>query len=119
MFVIGQIATQFFIKPIYELRMAIGKIADALIFHAPSYRSEDGRVQDCFRQKASDLLARAYGVPFYRVVWFVSMGMIPSKGSILEASKGLIGLSNNPSDARTWRGKICKALGLNLGFSDV
>lgn len=116
-FVIGQVATQLFIKPIYELRMAIGKIADALIFHAPNYRSEDGKVQDLIRQKASELLARASGVPFYPVVWFVSMGMIPSKRSILKASRGLIGLSNDGSDIGMWRGRICKALGLKLGFS--
>ena len=115
--VMGQVVTRLFIEPIYELKRTVGNIAHALIFHAPNYGKQE--VRDFLRQKASDLLARACGVPFYPVVWFVSVGMIPSKRSILKANRALIGLANNPEDAPTCRRKVCKALGLNLGFSDI
>ena len=93
--VMGQVVTRLFIEPIYELKRTVGNIAHALIFHAPNYGKQE--VRDFFRQKASDLLARACGVPFYPVVWFVSVGMIPSKRSILKAHRALISLSNCPA----------------------
>lgn len=127
-FVLGQIFVKMVLDPIQELNKRKGDIADALIFYANVTNRYPGIKKDelekaklVYRQKASQLLARAHMLKWYKLwgLW----GMVPDRKDIAAASQHLIGLSNNVLDngadasfAKTkYRREICRLLDLEIG----
>jgi hypothetical protein len=62
-YVLGQIATRFFIEPYHEYRKLVGEIADALVYYANVSSSSNvdikEKASDKFRQQRSLLRVRA------------------------------------------------------------
>ena len=89
-----------FVEPIHRLRSLIGEIADSLVFYAdiycnPGYAKKElcDEASETLRRHASQLKARAYSIPWYRL-WAL-MKLVRKKTEIEEASAELIGLSNS------------------------
>jgi len=62
-FVVGQVATKFFLEPIHERSRTISEIIDSLIFYANLYGNPDKRIPasapiEIERHKASNTLRR-------------------------------------------------------------
>jgi len=125
--VLGQIVIRSFIDPIYELRKLRGEIADALIFHANVYMNPSPRfltdeiieTRNALRSLGSQLEAKSYAVPFYRLFSFIAA--VPTLESITRARSSLIGLSNSlQSDSIEHNEKRRKDIieALNLKIAD-
>jgi hypothetical protein len=127
-FVIGQVATKFFVEPIHEQSKAISEIIDSMIFFANLYSNPDSRnppstakerdeASKTLRRHASQLSSKTNSIVWYRLWEFLRV--VPKRSGVTEACKGLIGLSNNlfsgtSVDSREFRTQITK--GLNLSF---
>lgn len=127
-FVIGQVATKFFVEPIHEQSKTISEIIDSLIFFADLYSNPDSRdppsaakerdeASKTLRRHASQLSSKTSVIIWYRLWEFLRV--VPKRSGITEAARGLIGLSNSlfsgtPDDAREFKTQIVK--GLNLPF---
>ena len=127
-FVLGQVATKFFLEPIHEQSRAISEIIDSLIFYANLYANPDKRIpasapieierhkaSNTLRRHASQLSSKTNMIPWYGLWEFIKI--VPKRSCVTEACKGLVGLSNNlfsgtPEDAREYRTQITKALNL-------
>src|SRR3989344_7082070 len=102
-YVLGQIASKFFIEPVHELSQTIGRIGDSLIFYANVYTNKvdpkkHKEANEILRQQTSMLKARAQMVRWYSL--FHRLGFIPSKEDIAAAHFELIGISNlTPRDS--------------------
>jgi hypothetical protein len=99
-FVLGQIILKFYIEPIQQFRLHIGKITDALIFYANLYSNPGTNVKEQvkeasneIRKLASELISTSAVVPLYRT--WSSLKIIPKLKNIKEARSNLIGLSNS------------------------
>ena len=111
-FVMGQIAVRFFIDPIHDQKVLIGRIAEALSFYAdvvveprplsdavPEERRQDHlekseRALNHFRELASQLLPTVHAVPWYGL-WSKIPGLVPDRGSVRVAYDEMIGISNS------------------------
>ena len=117
-FVLGQVASRFFIEPCYEQRVVIGRIAEALLnyMHFFAYSGESvlpGSPEASLhlRNLSSELMARTVGVPGYS---FLSrLRFIRKQEDINKASRGLVFLSNMvakgtpvPSEERLWEQRL-------------
>jgi|CXWL01.1.fsa_nt_gi hypothetical protein len=127
-FVLGQIFVRMVLDPVHELQKQRGDIADALIFYANVTIRYSGikqeeleKSQDVYRQKASQLIAKAHMLRFY---WLWScLLMVPPRKNIAAAARSLIGLSNNVFDNGSdgsllkdkYRSEICRLLDLEIG----
>jgi len=127
-FVLGQIFVKMVLDPAQELYKLKGDIADALIFYANVDKRYSGIKEEelekahlTYRQKASQLLARAHMLRWYRLWRFFRI--VPDRKNIAAASRALIGLSNNVLDdgsnatsAKTrYQREICRLLDLEIG----
>ena len=100
-FVIGQIISKLFIEPIYEQRIVIGNVADALIYNAgwignPGNADPHGErtiASDVLRQISCNLMAKTHAVPWYRLLTLLSV--VPKYETIFESHRHLIFLSNS------------------------
>jgi len=102
-FVFGQLIVKFAIEPIHEYRKLCGEIADALVFYANvnvRYTGTQKAVLDeayrTYRRLAGQLFARAHVIRLYPVWAF--MRLVPRRKELAQASRSLIGLSNNVLD---------------------
>jgi len=127
-FVIGQVATKFFVDPIHEQSKTISEIIDSLIFFANLYTNPDKRnppsvpkerdeASKTLRRHASQLSSKSNAIVWYRLWEFLRV--VPKRSGVTEACKGLIGLSNNLfsgtlEDADEYRTQITR--GLNISF---
>jgi hypothetical protein len=127
-FVIGQVATKFFVEPIHEQSKAISEIIDSLVFFADLYSNPDnrnppaaleerGEASKNLRRHASQLSSKTNAIVWYKLWEFLRV--IPKRSGVNGACRGLIGLSHNlfsgtPDDAREFKAQITK--GLNLPF---
>jgi len=98
--IFGQIIVRFFIDPLIRQRRAIGKVVDALIYHADVYANPGTapkEVQDevrlILREKASLLSSRTYEIPLYN--FFASLNAVLPKKNIHEVCRSLMYLSNS------------------------
>src|SRR3989338_4434464 len=97
-YVLGQITLKFFIEPVHELLLEIGKIGDVLIFYPNVYTNKvdaekHTKANEALRQHASLLKAKKHLVKWHSL--FAFFGFIPGKESIHEAHAELIGISNS------------------------
>ena len=99
-FVLGKLAEKFIIEPIHELWGLRGEIDHSLSFFGYIYsnvvlRKDEFVVEAerAFREQACRLRARAAAIPCYWL--FHSLGWIPSKADVYEASEEMRGLSNS------------------------
>lgn len=102
-FILGQLYVEFVLRPIQEYKNIKAKIAKALIYNAhyyanPRRRTEDGEyihkwenASNEMRELAAEISAFSEIMPSRLLVFF----SIPKKENLLEASKGLIGVSNS------------------------
>jgi hypothetical protein len=95
-YVFGQIVIRFFVDPYQHYRQIVAEIADALVYYGNisggSNRQRQDEASNAFRQKASLLRVKAYGIPYYNK--FAKWRWVPPWSSIMEASSALIDLSN-------------------------
>lgn len=112
-YVLGQIASKFFIEPVHELSQIIGEIGDSLIFYANVYTNtatpdKHREANKILRQQTCTLKAREQTVRWYSL--FSCLGFIPSRENVNEAHSELIGVSNltpeDSSDCPTNQNKI-------------
>lgn len=97
-YVLGQIASKFFIDPVHELSQIIGKIGDTLIFYANIYTNtstpeKHKEANEVLRQQTCILKSKTQMVKWYKL--FARLGFIPCKKDVNEAHSELIGLSNS------------------------
>lgn len=101
-YVISQWYTEFVVRPIQEYKCLKAKVAKLLILHAQFYSNPwvYGTDGDCtawnaasadIRELAAEVAAFAEVKPFQLLVFHA----IPTKKSLIEASRYLIGLSNS------------------------
>jgi hypothetical protein len=122
-FVVGQ-TVKFFFEPVYRLREAIGQVDYVLGYYAEVYMNPRARIsypaeaRDALRRAAFELRVKAAAVPGLR--FFSKIRLTPSERLLIEASRNLIGLSNNLSGHQTERqyneqryNQIIQALGLH------
>ncbi len=123
-YVAGQVITKLLLEPVHELRLQIGKVADALLYFANVYynpksnaysSSELIEASHALRRSAAALVAHGQAVVLYQV--FVAMRLIPSWKNLREAQGALIGLSSLSSDETDdLRKQVEAALGLRSSF---
>lgn len=75
-------------------------------------RSDEARIS--LRQKASQLMGTTNAIPFYTLLVVISLGQLPTKKAILEASQELIGYSNDTKSGMDRSRKIAKKLRINI-----
>ncbi|MBC8179500.1 hypothetical protein H8E88_00090 [candidate division KSB1 bacterium] len=99
-FTIGQITVKFFIEPVYNYKLQIGKIIDALIYYANIYTNPGHLKQELMdeaseelRRCATSLMSKYFAIPFRCVL--ILFRVIKSKPKIYKIRKNLIGLSNS------------------------
>src|SRR5665647_2149094 len=92
-YTLGQLVSKFFIEPIYELKKVIGEVRFVLAFHAcvihtPAARTDERSqvAYEALMKAHSDLLARAYAIPFYYKIAKLFNGFIPPKPALCEAA---------------------------------
>jgi hypothetical protein len=95
-FVVGQFVQRFLLEPIQDQRRVTGEIAFVLLYHGnvgrfqnEAHRNEVGME---LRRLAGELRATRSKIPFYRLL--EKTGWIPTTGSVIKASSGLVGWSN-------------------------
>lgn len=108
----GQLANRFFLEPWYEQRKVIGAIAEWLLNYMHLF-ADSGTphplTDEASRRLgalASELVARTLAIPGYRVL--SRLRLAPSRAEIMEASRGLIGLSN-AVPTPNWQRKMISA----------
>ena len=101
-FVFGQITSRFLIEPCYEQRRVIGLIAETLLNYAYLFADSGSeprevavKVAERFRELSSELMARSVAIPWYGVL--AILGFVCPWTDIVEATRGLTGLSNTLS----------------------
>jgi hypothetical protein len=104
-FIGGQALLRFVVEPIQEQRRLIGEVAHALRFYANAYSTLDfdsvseqererlGEAQKALRELEGRLLASLWTIPYYDAL--ALLRMVPKKYDVLDASKNLVGWSNN------------------------
>ncbi len=75
-------------------------------------RSDEARIS--LRQQASKLMGNTNSIPLYGALVAASFWVLPTRKSIIEASKELIGLSNDPSKGANRAKKIAKLLRIKI-----
>lgn len=116
-FVVGQLVLKFVIEPIQDLNRLRGEIVYSLMFYSnvymnapPSYTDlrEDNqtrdKVQNIFRQLASQLCPKASMIPWFGI-WY-RLKIVPEFENIKLAKTELIGLSNSIHDVNVELNKI-------------
>jgi hypothetical protein len=97
-YVFGQIATEFFIKPVQQFWRMCCHIQDRLAFYAPVYehpeKEWDNRREalEEFRRCAAQLRAAAFAIGCYTLL--SRCKIVPEWSAIEDAGRNLIGLSN-------------------------
>jgi hypothetical protein len=66
------------------------------------------------RQQASQLMGRTNAIPFYGLWVVLSLGFLPARETVIEASQELIGLSNDTSKNTDRARKIAKCLRIKI-----
>ncbi len=96
-FVLGQIILKFIIEPLHEQWKVIAEIADALIYYANAFptdqESEKAKeAHDTYRQLATKLQAKTKMIPLYS--FLQRLNLVIDRSLITKAVRELIGLSN-------------------------
>ena len=106
-YVFGQIADKFFIRPIFEQKQIIGDILDSLIFYANDYTNKNRaanlilkttennkyhEINQKFRQLAALLMVKTSLIPCYN--FFAKLKIVVKKEKIESAHFDLIRMSN-------------------------
>ncbi len=96
---LGHLSVVLLVEPIHRLRRFAGEIADSLVFSADVYcnpKSPPGERENeakaVLRHEATQLRARLYEVPWYRLWAFTRI--VRKKADIEEASDIIMQLSN-------------------------
>lgn len=117
-FVLGQIAIIFIVKPIKNFKKVIGEIQHTIIYYAnifsPMFGDETKKDEASkkFRTLGAELISSMKVIPFYES--FRLFGL-PSNKKIREAHSALIGLSNSVGKIDKDRFKtIAEALDLEI-----
>lgn len=99
-YVFGQLILKLIIEPVQEMKKLIGQIANSLTEHAnviqnPGVPSEDvmKATSQHLRKLSAHLESQLYLVPMYSITAFIFR--LPSRKSILLATRSLMGLSNS------------------------
>lgn len=126
-YVFGQLVVKLLVEPVQDLRRTIGLISHATIEHAGVFGNPGvSKVEVAqaasteLRRLSSQLQSHLYLVPAYDIT--ARVFRLPPRENLLEASKALIGLSNNLFHAgersiewnMKWLAKVCDALGIYL-----
>lgn len=98
-FVIGQFLLMFILQPAQELRGLIGEVGNALAYYANVYADPRGLKRADVEQASTDLrrLATRLRVAPSAILgyWLARLVCrVPKRANVLEASRGLVGLSN-------------------------
>jgi len=95
-FVIGQVAIRFFLDPVSQLRKLIGEIAYSLDYYANvDFRDLEAskEARQKYRHQACHMRELLYQIPCY--IFFEKVHILPMRRHVEQASRHMIGLSNN------------------------
>lgn len=99
-FVLGQVIVKLFIDPVQEMKRTIGQISNSLTEYANVIQNPGVPKEEMIdnaalhlRKLSSQLESHLYLVPVYKLTSKVFY--LPSKKSVLKATRALMGLSNS------------------------
>lgn len=99
-YILGQLASKFFIEPLHDLRKAVGQARFNLAFYGPTIHTPIGRSKErsdearaALSRNSCEIIANLHAIPLYEVIRFLAMGVLPDRKSIEDAAVQLRGLS--------------------------